>query len=120
MSDRLPAKLEVQALLRQVQAAGGFATVLHRGEPDAGALIVVTTGPGEAPRAWERMPSLDGGRVWVCALRADSPAGQPNAIDSQQFAQWLERRSQQDPDIWVIELDVPRAERFIGQTGGEG
>lgn len=120
MSDRLPTRLEVQGLLRQVQAAGGFATVLHRGDADAGALIVVTTGPGEPPRAWERMPSLEGGRVWVCAIRGDSPARAPDAIDSQQVAQWLERRSQQDPDVWIIELDVPQAERFIGQTGATG
>jgi len=120
MSDRLPAKLEVQGLLRQVQAAGGFATVLHRGEADAGALIVVTTGPREAPRAWERMPSPDGGRVWIESIRVDALAGAGNAIDSQQFAQWLERRSQQDPDLWIIELDIPQAERFIGQTGAAG
>lgn len=113
---RLATRIEVQGLLRQVQAAGGFATVLKRGEADAGALLVVMTGPGEAPRAWERMPSLEGGRVWVCARR-----GTRDAIDSSRdFAEWLERRSQQDPDLWVIELDIPQAERFIGQTGAAG
>ena len=110
---RIPARIEVQALLRQVQSAGGFGTVLHKGEPDSGALLVVATGPGEAPRAWERMPAIDGTRSWYCCRRAESP-------DFGKFSAYLERRSQQDPDVWIIELDIPQAERFIGEKGAAG
>ena len=30
------------------------------------------------------------------------------------FAGWLERRRVQDRDLWIIELDIPQGERFIG------
>ena len=114
---RLATSFEVSALLRRVQGEGGFATVLHRGEAESGALLVVATGPGEGRRAWERMPSLDGGNAWHCARRTDSPDSPGHADD---FGDWIARRSQQDPDLWIIELDIPQAERFIGATASEG
>lgn len=103
---RLPAHVEVGGLLRQVQQQGGFATVLHKGEPEAGTLLVVLTEGGANQRAYERMPDPAGGRCWALS-RTDS-AGEPGV-----FAEWLERRRQQDRDLWIIELDIPQAERFI-------
>lgn len=115
---RLPAHLEVSALLRQVQAEGGFATVIARGEREAGTLMVVITEPlkdrfGRTSRAYERMPQADGTRSWTLS-RTDS-AEEPGA-----FAEWVDRRHQQDPDLWIIELDIPEGERFIGMTGSPG
>ena len=103
---RLPAQLEVSGLIRQVQAAGGFAMVLAKGEPDAGGILLVLIHNGQDSRAFERMPSLTGGRVWTLA-KAES-AGEPGA-----FAAWLERRRSQDPDLWIVELDIPDGERFV-------
>jgi len=104
---RLPAHLEVSGLLRQVEAAGGFATVLRRGERDAGTLLVVLTEKGYNSRLYERMPQLDGTRRWHCAARQDPD-------DPQAFDAYLLRRGTQDSDIWIIELDVAHPERFIG------
>ena len=59
---RLPAHLEVSGLVRQVQAAGGFAMVLNKGERDAGTIMVITCEKGRNFRAWERMPQPDGER----------------------------------------------------------
>jgi len=59
MEGRLPAHVEALGLIRQVQAAGGFATVLQKGERDAGTIIVVLTENGLKARAYERFPSLD-------------------------------------------------------------
>lgn len=104
---RLPAQLEVSALIRRVEAAGGFAMVLAKGEPDAGGILLVLIGKARDSRAFERMPSPSGGRVWTLARggSADDPAA---------FADWLERRRSQDPDLWILELDVPDADRFVG------
>ena len=48
---RLPTHLEVGGLIRAVQAAGGFATVIARGERDAGTLMLVLSerGPPAVP-----------------------------------------------------------------------
>ena len=45
---------------------GGFATVLHKGERDAGTILVVITRNGEQSVAYERMPQLDGTRGPGC------------------------------------------------------
>ena len=81
--------------------------VLAKGEPDAGSLLLVLTNKGSNYRAMERMPSPDGGRVWTVA-RWESDQ------DPQDFPAWLERRRQQDPDLWIVELDIPDGERFVG------
>ena len=93
-------------LIRAVQAAGGFATVIHRGEPDAGALMVVLVERDGPARAFERMLDSEGGRTWQCA-RAQDPR------DPGAFAEYLERRSRQDADLWIVELDIAQGERFI-------
>lgn len=104
---RLPAGIEVSALLRSVQAEGGFGTILAKGEPEAGTILVVLTENGAEERAYERMPDLEGNRVWQCVRRTDPE--KPQA-----FADYLNRRRDQDGDLWIVELDIVCAERFIG------
>ena len=107
MEPRLPARLEVQALLRQVQAAGGFATVLAKGEVDAGTILVVTCENGSNSNLYERMPGLDGQRLWHCVKRSDPE----NPLE---FQDYIDRRRRQDGDLWIVELDIANGERFIG------
>jgi hypothetical protein len=110
MESRVPAHLEVAGLLRAVEAAGGFATVIAKGERDAGTLLVTCCEGGQNYRAYERMPRPDGTRGWTLAKRADPE----NPLD---FGNYLDRRRRQDGDLWIVELDVPDAERFIDSTG---
>ena len=110
MEPRLPAHLEVQGLLRAVESAGGFATVLAKGERDAGTILVTCCEHGENCRAYERMPRPDGTRGWTLS-KAEDP-DQPV-----EFSEYLRRRRDQDRDLWIVELDVPNAERFIDSTG---
>ncbi len=104
---RLPAHIEVSALLRRTQAAGGFATVLKRGEAEAGTVMVVLTHNGTGAGAYERMPQVDGSRKWT-------PSRQQDAEKPQEFTEYLERRGKQDSDLWIVELDVANAEQLIG------
>jgi len=110
---RLPARLEVSALLRAVSAAGGFAAVVNKGEPEAGTLLVICAENGANRRLFERMPSIDEDRGWTLSIVED-------AENKQLFDDYLARRKDQDPDLWIIELDIPNGERFIGLAGTEG
>lgn len=110
MEPRLPAHVEVGALVRLVNGEGGFATVLQKGEPDAGTILVVTVQNGANARLWERMPVADGTRQWVCARVQDSE-------NPAEFADYLARRGRQDADLWIVELDIANGERFIGLKG---
>jgi hypothetical protein len=107
MTDRLPAGLEVSALLRQVNQAGGFGMVLAKGEPEAGTIILILCENGRNSRAYERLPNAQGTRLWQCTRREDDGQSVP-------LADWIARRQAQDPDLWIVELDIANGERFIG------
>jgi hypothetical protein len=107
MDDRLPAHLEVSALLRLVSASGGFATVIQKGERDAGAIMVLCCENGANTRAYERFPSLDGARKWHLVRSQDTE-------NVTEFSDFLTRRADQDSDLWIVELDIANGERFIG------
>lgn len=104
---RIAAKLEVSGLIRSAQAAGGFAAVLHKGEPDGGTILLVAVENGGIARLFERMPQLDGTRKWVESRVQD-------ADNKGEFDAYVTRRTVQDPDVWVVELDIANPERLIG------
>ncbi len=107
MEDRLPAHLEVTGLVRAVNSEGGFATVIQKGERDAGTILIICCENGANARLYERMPQLDGGRKWTLVKSHD----QENPED---LAEYCARRKRQDEDLWIVELDVADGERFIG------
>ena len=107
MDARLPAHLEVSGLIRAVDAAGGFAAVLARGERDAGTILVVCCEMGTNSRLFERLPRPDGTREWTMVRAQDTEK-------PYEFSEYLDRRRRQDDDLWIVELDIARGERFIG------
>ena len=109
MSDaRLPAHLEVAALIRAAEAAGGFAAVISRGEREAGVILILTIQAGQNARLWERMPRLDGRRMFeVVREQTDE-----NPFE---FEEYLSRRTARDADSWLVELDVADPERLIAE-----
>ncbi len=104
---RLAARLEVAALIRLAQNGGGFAAVLQSGEETAGTIMLILTEKGANPRVYERMPQADGTRAWHCSKREDIE-------NKQEFSDYLDRRGRQDPDLWIVELDIVNGERLIG------
>ncbi len=104
MSDRLPTGLLVSALLRRVNDSGGFGAVLAKGDARAGGILVVIVSRGGLARVLERGLGPDGASALI-----ESRAG--DDLD----AYWRRRRSR-DPDLWVVELDSPLAERFAAET----
>ena len=110
---RIPAHLEVAGLMRRVAVEGGFATVIAKGERDAGTILLVLRDPRTNPRLFERMPHPDGTRPWTLN-RVQTPE------NKQEFEDYLTRRSRQDSDVWIVELDVPNPERFIGDSAAAG
>jgi hypothetical protein len=112
LSDRLPAKLEVAALIRRTESEGGFASVLHRGDPDRGAISLLITQRGRAAALLERRMAADFTYRWSNVMDG-------GAI-SLLSADWVETKSHIDPDCWLVELDIADAERFIAETTALG
>lgn len=113
MEARLPAHLEVSGLLRVTESAGGFAMVLHKGERDAGTILVVIVDKQGLGQLFERMPQIDGSRSWTKTKSQD-------AENKQDFNDYLDRRSANDPDLWIVELTIADGERLVLQAGGAG
>ena len=107
MTGRLPTHLAVGALVRRVNDAGGFAVVRARGEAQTGAILLLID-EGRVVRGLERFRDLDDRESLV-------PAGPAEADGAAMDNYWKKRRAS-DPDLWVIELDVPEAERFAAET----
>lgn len=106
MTERLPTHLEVAGWRRAVEAAGGFTTVVQRGDRDAGSVLLLTMESGGNPRLWERMPQLDGSRAFTQITKQVTEK-------QKDISAYLDRRGTRDRDLWIIELDIPKPERFI-------
>lgn len=105
MTGRLPAALEATALIRRAEAAGGFGAVLRKGDPDSGALVLLIRQRDALHALLERRLGPDFNYVWT---RAEPPKGGESPF--------LADRTRIDPDLWLIELDIADAERFIAET----
>jgi hypothetical protein len=97
----LPASTLVPALVRQVQGAGGFATVLRKGSAWGSAMVLVHR-RGASVAAYEKVPTLDGKPDWRQAAEGEE------AVSA-----FLDRQARFDPDLWVLELDIAALERFV-------
>lgn len=113
MAERLPAALEASALVRRASAAGDFATILRKGYPDRGALLLDVASRGRHVGCLERVLGMTGGYAWERVGPADS-SGSGDVED------FLARRTRFDPDMWLIELDIADAERVIAETMAAG
>jgi hypothetical protein len=113
LNGRLPTGIEVAAIIRQVQGDGGFASVLHRGDPDRGTLSLLVAERGRATALLERQMAADFTYRWA-------KVSDGSELEGVGWRELVERKSRIDPDCWVIELDVADAERFIAETTALG
>ena len=104
MRPRLASSVLVGALIRQAETEGGFAAVLAKGDADAGSILVVLTERGANMCLYERLLQPDGSYAW-----SESPTG------SEAISNLVVRRRRSDPDLWVLELDVPSQQRFAAE-----
>ena len=111
--DRLPAHLEVAGILRRAEADGGFGTVLRKGDPERGSILLLISSRGQHRVCLERMMSLSGGSSWEATGPSES-AGSPEIAD------FLAKRARFDEDYWAVELDIAEPERFIAETTSSG
>lgn len=112
MSDRLAAGLFVSALIRRIETGGGVGMVLAKGDPTAGAVLIVIADRGVTEAVLERTLDDRGRYRWTQA-GPDQPDA-PGALGD-----YIDRRRRFDPDLWVVELDGPDARRIADKVAGE-
>ena len=107
--ERLPSAVEASGLVRRVAANGDFATIIKKGDPDRGALLLVISSRGRHVGCLERTLTLDGAYLW-------QSVGPEESSRSDEIRDFLAKCIRFDADLWAIELDVAEAERFIAET----
>jgi hypothetical protein len=112
-SERLPAELEVTGLLRRAQASGDFATVVRKGDPERGSILLLVTSRGRHVACLERMLGPNGRYQW-------QRVGPEESGSSIEVAEFVAKRARFDEDLWAIELDIALPERFIAETTASG
>ena len=113
MTPRLTSAMLVSALVRRVGNEGGNAVIAAKGDTTAGSILLICLDKGVRTAFRERLLETDGRYGWAAvgpALDAET-----TEVDG-----WLARRRSRDPDLWIVELDIPNAERFAAETSGEG
>lgn len=112
MTETRPASgLLVSALIRRVEAEGGSAMVIAKGDAIAGAILLLLADRGVPGAIVERVWRFDGGH----GLERVGPA-EPN--EPGVTGDYVARRRKSDPDLWVVEVDHREAERIAGEVLG--
>jgi hypothetical protein len=112
VSPRPAASLLVSALVRAVEAAGGGAMVLAKGDATAGAILLATAERGRATGLYERTLGPAGRYGWTAT---GPPVGDATALGD-----YIARRRRADPDQWVVELDHAQALAIASAMLGDG
>ncbi len=106
---RLKTHIRVAAQMRRASAAGAFAHVAKKGDPDAGAVAVkVFLGRIEgAPsaRLYVQSVNLDGEAAWR------EPFGEP--ADETKVDAFLAKERRIDPDLWIVEIEDREGRSFL-------
>lgn len=102
---RLKSEIRVAAQLRRAHAAGAFAVVARRGDPDAGSIAVkVYLGKRQA-RLYVQARDEDGNPVWREPF--------DGAADEVQIDAYLDKERRFDSDLWVVEIEDRDGRGFL-------
>ena len=102
---RLSTDIWVSALIRRAEQAGAFATVLRKGDPRWGAVLIkVMNRRAGSARLYAEALRGEGERVWMQPVDSEDEA----ALDA-----YVERARRIDPDIWAMEIDDLHGRHFL-------
>lgn len=103
MMSGLKTSIWVAALIRRAEVEGAFAALSQKGDGDAGAVLVkVCTLDGSAS-LYRPIRNMEGERVWL--PKGPEPERDIDAL--------ISKRTQTDPDLWVVEIEDKRGRHFL-------
>lgn len=105
---RLATHVRIEALKRLTAAAGGFATIIAKGDPVSGAILIARTVRGQDNALFELFRRFDDQAEWQEVWSEDSGS----LARKGSMAEYAERRRLRDADLWIIELDVASRAQF--------
>ncbi|MGE0284131.1 MAG: DUF1491 family protein [Rhizobiaceae bacterium] len=99
---RVTSEIWVSALVRRVFSMGGFAAIVQRGSPEAGAIYITTR---------NRLGEVE---LYAPAPQTSYDTSKPEerlfsrivGLDNEAIDARLAKERRFDPDVWIVELEV--------------
>lgn len=101
--DRLPTALWIDAHLRKLNASGQMYYVVNKGAYASGTVLIKVTNTQEGCFVYQQQRNLEGEMGWMTLFRG-------KAVEEKDADDYIRRAIDRDPDLWVIEVEGPRAE----------
>jgi hypothetical protein len=101
VNSRIASGILANSLIRSAYAAGGSAAT-------SGAILLITAEKGAVRGLLERIYDREGRASWT-------PKSTELVENKEILDEYIARERRRDPDMWVIELDVPNVERFTAE-----
>jgi hypothetical protein len=95
---RLKTEIWVQACVRRGNADGIAVTVIHKGDPARGSVIVKLNRFAQGCIVLAETRDEEGGRAWIRGTG-------PEPVAEQAADEYVTRNRRYDPDLWVIEVE---------------
>ena len=102
---RLKSEIRAAAHLRRAQAAGAFAVIARRGDPDAGAIAVKVYIGARRARLFVEARDDQGNAAWRDPF--------DGAVDEAEVDRYLDRERRFDSDLWIIEIEDREGRGFL-------
>lgn len=98
MSPRLKTALWVQAQVRLCDIRLQGIAVTHRGDPDAGSILLKLLRPQGKCQLLRRVTADDGVQAWMIV-------GGASELEEEDARAYTERELKWDRDLWVVEIE---------------
>lgn len=95
---RIPTHMIVEAVLREVSAAGLSIYVAHKGEKMGGLILTKLSDMTGQCKLLTKQRDLDGVLSWVNVFEED-------IVDEKRADDYIARATNRDPDLWVVEIE---------------
>jgi len=96
---RVKAGMWVQMALRMGNSDGRYGTIVRKGDPDAGGILVILRHDKEVS-VLSQMRTAEGEQAWMRATGS-------GPVDDEAADAYIARQLKFDPDLWVIEFEAP-------------
>jgi hypothetical protein len=107
MEQALKTYIWAAALIRRAEIGGAAAFITKKGDPDAGAVLVKVATLDRMARLFTPAQDGAGARIWL-ELSAGALGREEPAVDA-----YIAKRSGQDRDLWVIEIEDRAGRHFL-------
>ena len=95
---RLKTEIWVQAAVKRANIDGGIVTVVAKGDPTAGAVLVKINRFADGCQVLAETRDPAGARAWYLGTGAA-------AVEEPVADAYIERARKRDPDLWVVEVE---------------